>query len=74
MSKMKSRADDWQEHFDSSAYLNTFYGEDMFTHPGRFLGDYLSQIAEKMHCIMATGQIIVHNHLRIFKYSNNIRV
>ena len=74
MSKMTSRTKDWQEHFDSHAYLNTFYGKDMFTNPNRFLGDYLSQIAEVMHRIMATGQIALHNNLRILKYSNNVAV
>ena len=69
MNKMRSRAEAWQKNFDSCAYLDTFYGEDMFSHPDRFLGDYLSQIAEKMHSIMATGQIRLDNHLRILKHA-----
>ena len=55
MSKMNSSAEDWQECFDSNAYLNTYYGEDVFAKPGRFFGDYWAQIAAKMHRIMATG-------------------
>ena len=63
MNKINSRAEDWQEHFDSIAYLNVYYGKDMFTQPGRFLGDYFSQMAERMHRIMETGQLTIHNYL-----------
>ena len=63
MNKINSRAEDWQEHFDSLAYLNVYYGKDMFTHPDRFLGDYFSQMAERMHHIMETGQITIYNYL-----------
>ena len=51
---MKSSAEDWQEYFDPSAYLNTYYGGQ-----GRFMGDYWSELAERMHRIMETG-ITVH--------------
>ena len=52
--KMKSSAEDWQEYFDPSAYLNMYYGGQ-----GRFMGDYWSELAERMHRIMETG-ITVH--------------
>ena len=76
MNEINSRAEDWQEHFDSVAYLNTYYGKDMFTHPGRFLGDYFSQMAERMHCIMETGQITIHNDLwnYLVHYNNIIMI
>ena len=64
MTKMNSGPEDWQEYFDASAYLNTYYGGDMFTRPGRFHADYLSQITERTHRIMATGKITVHNYFR----------
>ena len=63
-SRMNSSADDWQKYFDARAYLKTYYDEDMFTRPGRFAADYLSQIAERMHRIMATGKITL---CRIFE-------
>ena len=58
-----SGAQAWKEKFDANAYLNTFYGQDMFNDPNRFLGDYFSAIARKIHKLMENSKCRwIQNH------------
>ena len=63
----KSGAGDWQKYFNTKAYLNTFYGPDMFSKNDRFLQDYFSDIAKKLTSMMSNGKV---SYLMIFLYLN----